>query len=268
MINKETALIISLSAKPSNFGTTLHNVGYKHLGLNFIYKAMTTNNLENALLGIRALGIRGCSLSMPFKELALPFMDELDSSAKITGAVNTILNDSNKLIGYNTDLIGAKVVLSTFKIPKNAKIMILGSGGVARAILAALIQLNFINIQIASRNEKKTLLLNDIGLFESIPWEQRENTKVDLLINATPIGMIPNINDCPVSKKFISKTVGVMDVIVSLKNTMLIEIAKNTDIDYVQGYKMSLEQAIEQFNIYTGVRAPRNIMQRAIKEII
>src|ERR1700687_763037 len=102
-LNKDTQLCMSLAARPGNFGTRFHNFLYKELGLNYIYKAFTTSNLKAAIEGIRAFGIRGCAISMPFKESCMSYLDELDSSAQGILSVNTIVNTEGHLKGYNTD---------------------------------------------------------------------------------------------------------------------------------------------------------------------
>ena len=102
---------ISVAKNPGKFGETVHNAGYDVLGLPFQYKAFSTNDISGVIKGVRALGIRGCSVSMPFKETVVPYLDRLDPLAKKIGAVNTIVNKNNTLIGYNTDFYGAKECL-------------------------------------------------------------------------------------------------------------------------------------------------------------
>ena len=91
-IDKDTQLFMSLAARPGNVGTRFHNFLYRELGLNFIYKAFTTRDIGSAIGGIRAFGIRGCAISMPFKEACIEYLDELDASAKGITSVNTIVN--------------------------------------------------------------------------------------------------------------------------------------------------------------------------------
>jgi shikimate dehydrogenase len=102
-ISRETKLCMSLAARPGNFGTRFQNHLYGELGLDYIYKAFTTNDLSAAIQGSRVLGIRGCAISMPFKEACISMLDELDSSAAAIGSVNTIVNNEGRLHGYNTD---------------------------------------------------------------------------------------------------------------------------------------------------------------------
>jgi len=268
MINKDTKVCISISDKPSNFGTTLHNKCYEALDLNFIYKAFRISDLGGAVAGIRAYGIRGCGVSMPFKQAVIPFLDVLDETAKITGAVNTIVNDGKCLTGFNTDLVGARVVLAKSILDVNDRILILGAGGMARAILGALRQLGCNNISVANRNLSKVDDLNLIVPCNAIPWESLETQSPQILINATPLGMNPETDLLPVSTKFIAKVHSVMDVVVFPMETPLISSARALDKKIVSGYQFSLEQTLEQFYLYTGHIAPRSIMEAGIQELL
>ena len=108
-------LCISIAQKPGMFGTIIHNAGFKALKLNFMYKAFAINDLEGAINGVRALGIKGCSVSMPYKEKVIPYLDSLHPLAERTRAVNTIVNTDGHLTGYNTDILGVEECLKKFK---------------------------------------------------------------------------------------------------------------------------------------------------------
>src|SRR6478735_2152659 len=118
-IDKDTQLCMSLAARPGNFGTRFHNLLYHELELNFIYKAFTTRDLRSAIGGIRALGIRGCAISMPFKEACIEYLDELDPSAKGIMSVNTIVNTDGYLKAYNTDYTAVMSLLRSRNVPTN-----------------------------------------------------------------------------------------------------------------------------------------------------
>ena len=152
-INKDTQLCMSLAARPGNFGTRFHNFLYRELGLNFIYKAFTTRDLGSAISGIRALGIRGCAISMPFKEASIEYLDELDASAKGIRSVNTIVNTDGYLKGYNTDYTAVSKLLHSSEVPPGADFILLGSGGMAKAVVCALKDAGFANGLIVARNE-------------------------------------------------------------------------------------------------------------------
>lgn len=117
--NKDTQLCMSLSGRPGNFGLRFHNHLYEQLGLNFYYKAFSSQDLPGAIGGIRALGIRGCGVSMPFKEACIALVDELDASAQAIASINTIVNTNGRLKAYNTDYIAIEQLLKTHAVPQD-----------------------------------------------------------------------------------------------------------------------------------------------------
>lgn len=127
----DATLCISVAKNPGKFGITVHNAAFRSLGLNFIYKTFSVTDIAGVITGVRALGIRGCSISMPFKESVIPHLDQLDPIAKKIGAVNTVVNKHGHLIGYNTDVIGAYESLKTLNASNNTSILLLGAGGVS-----------------------------------------------------------------------------------------------------------------------------------------
>jgi shikimate dehydrogenase len=265
IINKDTQVCISIAERPSNFGTTLHNMAYSAMSLNFIYKAFAISDLAAAITGVRALGIRGCSVSMPFKQAVIPFLDALDETALSTGAVNTIVNDGARLTGYNTDLIGARLVLASLRPEADESVLILGAGGVARAILVALRQLGLKRVAVTNRELGKITNLNTIMPCTTVAWEMREMKPVQLLINATSVGMAPAVELMPVSTNFVQSVRAVMDVVVSPMESRLIACARAAGKAVAPGYQMSLEQAAAQFKLYTGLPAPHSVMEDGIR---
>ena len=130
-ITKDTRLCISLSARPTNIGTRFHNHLYEVLDLDFVYKAFTTTDIAAAIAGVRGLGIRGCSVSMPWKEDVIALVDEMTPSADAIRSVNTIVNDDGRLVAYNTDFIAIRALLDTHEVPRTS-CAVLGAGGMAR----------------------------------------------------------------------------------------------------------------------------------------
>lgn len=187
MINKDTQLCMSLSGRPGNFGTTFHNYLYQKLGLNFIYKAFTTTDIESAVKGIRALGIRGCAVSMPFKESCMPFLDEISPSAQAIQSVNTIVNDQGFLRAYNTDYIAIVKLIEEYQLDKKSRVIVQGSGGMAKAVVAAFKNSRFEHLKVFARNEKTGKNLAALYGYEYIP--SLDNQSADILVNVTPIGM-------------------------------------------------------------------------------
>ena len=260
-------LCISVAEKPGKFGITVHNAGYRALGLNFMYKTFAINDIKGAIIGVRSLGIRGCSVSMPFKEKVIPFLDRLDPLAKKIGAVNTIVNDNGQLIGYNTDVIAVEKSLKPLQIKNDNDIIIFGAGGVSRAILVALKNLKLKNITVANRTTRKGERLAKEFNVNFIQWSKRENVKAEVLINATSIGMFPNIFSSPISKNKIKNSQIVMDVVATPPKTKLIKIANKQGKITVDGLKLSLYQAFTQFKLYTGRNPPIQVMQKAARTL-
>ena len=263
-IEKDTQLCISVAARPSNFGTTIHNAVFRKLGLNFIYKAFGITDIAGAVVGVRALGIRGCSVSMPFKESVVPYLDEVDPIAARVSAVNTVVNTSGHLIGFNSDVYGAQCVLAHIKDLSSKRVVLLGTGGVAKAILHALRELGAEDVLVVGRTlAKADALCGKLGC-RAVRWEERHGLAGEVLINATPVGMEPNRNECPVDENVVARFSTIMDVVVSPAESRLLRTARLLGKEPIAGYRMSLYQAAKQFQLYTGVEAPLEVMEAAL----
>src|SRR5262245_30909053 len=151
-LSKDTRLCMSLAARPSNIGTRFHNYLYDLLGLDFIYKAFTTTDIDAAIGGVRALGIRGCSVSMPFKQDVIPLVDTVEDSARVINAVNTIVNDDGHLTASNTDYIAVQRLIGEHGLEGSQSVLIQGSGGMASAVGAAFRDSGFANGVLVARN--------------------------------------------------------------------------------------------------------------------
>src|SRR6478609_9125991 len=166
MLNKDMTLCISLSARPSNNGTRFHNFLYEELGLNWIYKAFAPTDLGQAIAGVRGLGIRGCAVSMPYKEDVIALVDAMDPSARAIESVNTIVNDGGRLTAYNTDYTAIEQLLQRNAIPTDYSVWLLGAGGMAKATAAALRDAGFRRVTIIARNEAAGRALAELYGFE------------------------------------------------------------------------------------------------------
>ena len=153
-LNKDTRLCISLAARPSNIGTRFHNYLYDQLGIDFIYKAFTTTDIAAAIGGVRALGIRGCSVSMPFKEDVIALVDQVEESARAINSVNTIVNDDGVLTASNTDYIAVQRLIAEHGLRPRATVLIHGSGGMASAVGTAFRDNGFHDGAIVARNSR------------------------------------------------------------------------------------------------------------------
>jgi shikimate dehydrogenase len=253
-ISKDTRLCISLAGRPSNIGTRFHNFLYEELGLDFVYKACTTSDLAAAIAGIRALGIRGCGVSMPYKEACIPFLDELDASAKALGSVNTIVNDSGHLRAYNTDYIAVRALLDRHVASPDLSFGLQGSGGMAKAVAGALRDAGFRSGIILARNEATGRQLADAYGYE---WRGRlGDARPHLLVNVTPIGMAggPDAETLAFAPEVIDNAQVVFDVVAQPPETPLIRYARAHGRPVITGAEVIALQAAEQFALYTGVR--------------
>lgn len=259
----------------------MHNAAFQHLGLDYVYVAFDTppEGLEEAMRGVRGLGIHGLNVTMPHKVSIIRYLDELDRSAEMTGSVNTVLNRNGKLIGYTTDGLGALNALRDAGAdPLGRKVVILGAGGASRSISFALIEFAR-ELVIANRTlERAVSLVNDIrrafgqvnvracGLSEgSLEVELKD---ADILINATPIGMRPNENDTPVRRGLLHRNLTVFDIVYDPLETRLLREARSIGARTVDGLSMLIHQGAASFEIWTGFKAPIGVMREAaLKEI-
>ena len=262
-INRDTQLCMSLSARPGNFGTRFQNFLYEQLGLNFVYKAFTTRDLRSAIGGIRALGIRGCAVSMPFKEACIEFLDELDPSAKGIESVNTIVNDAGFLLAYNTDYIAVAELLRSSGISPQTSFLLRGSGGMAKAVACALHDCGFRNGTIAARNQLTGRALAEKFKYRWMP--DATSLQAPLLVNVTPIGMSggAEADDLAFSEAAIRQCSTAFDVVAIPAETPFVRRARAAGKQIISGADVIVLQAVEQFVLYTGVRPDDELIRRA-----
>ena len=267
VITKDTQICISVSSHPSNTGTTLHNACYEAQGLDFIYKAFQVTELEPVVGGLRALGIRGCSVSMPFKKKILEFIDEVEPLAKRVGAVNTVLNDHGRLTGYNTDVSGALKSISTLGISVKHSVLIAGAGGMARALVVAFQDLGYKNLSVFSRTPDAALTLANEFSIAHLQCDAAKQTSADVLVNATPVGMAGHPQGPIFTTECIENCHTVIDVVASLRATPLISEAKSRSKVVLTGLELSKGQMIDQYEIYTGVKPPQDVLEAVFRKL-
>lgn len=264
-LNKDTIVCMSLAARPSNFGTRFHNFLYDALDLDYLYKAFTTTDLAAAIGGVRALGIRGCAISMPFKEACIPMVDELDPSAKAIDSVNTIVNTNGYLKAYNTDYIAIAKLLAEHQVSNQLTFALRGSGGMAKAVACALKDAGFKKGYIVARNEDTGKHLAGLYGFE---WaEDMTGIQADLLINVTPIGMAggTEAETLAFTEEAIERAQVIFDVVALPPETPLIRYARAKGKKVITGAEVFAIQAVEQFVLYTGIRPSDELFQQAAK---
>ena len=264
-ITKATTLCVSLAARPSNIGTRFHNHLYDELGLDFVYKAFAPADIEAAVAGIRGLPIRGAGVSMPYKEAVIPLLDELDPSASAIQSVNTIVNTDGRLVGYNTDYLAVRSVLAAHEVPTDLEFLVLGAGGMAKAIVAALRDAGFAAGTVVARTPGAGReLAEQYGYAHATALTGHA---APLLINATPIGMTggPAEHDLSFASDLVEQATVVFDVVAFPSTTPVITLATELGRTTISGAEVIGLQAAEQFVLYTGVR-PTDDQLRAAAE--
>ncbi|OYQ71601.1 shikimate 5-dehydrogenase [Wohlfahrtiimonas chitiniclastica] len=266
MITKQTQLCMSLAARPGNFGTLFHNYLYDQLKLDYIYKAFTTSDLPAAIGGVRALGIRGCAISMPFKEAVIELVDELDQSAAAIESVNTIVNTDGHLTAYNTDYIAVANLLQDYAIDPATPFLLKGSGGMAKAVAGALYDQGFKRGTIIARNAVKGKALADLYGYEWMDDEEIiASTEGMMLINVTPLGMQggKEADALAFSPIHIETAETIFDVVALPVETPMIQLARTLNKTIISGADVAVIQALEQFVLYTGVRPSIDLIKEA-----
>jgi len=256
------------------------NAAFQHLKLDFIYVAFTVKaeDLGAAISGVRSLGIYGLNVTMPHKISVIKYLDELDERADRIKSVNTILNRNGKLIGYTTDGIG---VLNALKYngvdPKGKKVVILGAGGAARSASYALSEvageLVILNRTIERARNLASKVRKLIGSHVNVKWDglteeslRREVREADILINATPVGMSPDVNGTLVEKRLLHPDMVVFDMIYHPLKTRLLREAEEVGAKTINGLSMLIHQGAASFEIWTGMEAPVDVMMKAAEE--
>ena len=262
-LSKDTQLCISLSGRPSNIGTRFHNHLYAELGLDYVYKAFTTTDLAGAVTGIRALGIRGAGVSMPFKEDVIALVDALEPSAEAIRSVNTIVNTDGHLVAHNTDYLAVEGLLRSHGVPPAGSAAVLGSGGMAKAVVAALRDSGFGDLTVVARNaERGRALAEQYGA----SWRPEVgDLRPQLVVNATPVGMAggPDADRLPVAREVVQAASTVFDVVAVPAETPLVRLARDLGLEVITGPEVVALQAAEQFVLYTGVRPSDEQIARA-----
>ncbi len=256
---------------------TIHNAAFQHLGLDYIYVAFNVQaeGLRDAILGVRSLGICGLNVTMPHKISIVKHLDELDETVKRIGSVNTVLNRDGKLIGYTTDGIGALNALRHAGIdPSNKKIVILGAGGASRSISFTLAECARELVILNRTLEKAESLLDDMLRLSGGKADVRakqlndENLRVeldnaDILINATSVGMKPNDASTLVKRDLLHRNLIVFDIVYDPPETRLLRDARSVGARTVDGLSMLVHQGAASFEIWTGMKAPVEVMMEA-----
>ena len=280
-MNKFAGIIgypLSHSLSPS-----MHNFIYQKLGIEIEYKKweIEEKNLELHIGKINNDDFVGANVTVPYKEKIVPFLDEIKDEAVFTGAVNTIVKNNNKLIGYNTDVYGIKETLDIqFKNDEINNVVIFGAGGAAKAALYVLFQRGLKNLTIINRTKANAVKMvdqfNDFNFehcvltFNEIPKIKTACQSTNLIINTTILGMKGSgyENISPVDSTFIDSNSVIFDMVYNPTKTQLIKIALDKNANIIEGLNMLVYQAIKSIELWTGISPSFDDMYNKCKEIL
>jgi len=300
MINGTTK-VVGVIGNPieHSLSPVMFNDAFKAKKLDYVYVPFKVEKkyLSNAIKGAKAFGIKGLNITIPHKQKVIRYLDKFDIMANLIGAVNTIDFNGGKSKGYNTDCIGAVRAIEEVSSVKNKNVVIIGAGGAARAIAFQLAIEGIDNLTMINRSGKKakslvydikTLLstefrdnskLDDVDIdFSHIDLEYNygnldslaENlANTDILIDTTPVGMHPNVNEEPlVTADIMHSDLIVNDIVYNPVETSLIKEAKKAEAKTISGLKMLLYQGGENFKIWTGKEPPLDVMEKSLLNFI
>ncbi|MCK9151739.1 shikimate dehydrogenase [Methanobacterium alcaliphilum] len=262
-----------------SLSSPMHNAAFDFLDMDYVYVPFHVKKeyLGEAIVGAQALNIKGMNVTIPHKREIMNHLTKIDKAAELIGAVNTIKFDSDEIIGYNTDGIGAVRALEDIAPVKEKKVVILGAGGAARAVAFQLILSKVDKISILNRSlEKAESLKKDIDgkitsniIAGGLNLLEKEISNADILIDTTPVGMYPHHNDSPiVSFDMMHSDLLVNDLVYNPLDTVLLKEAKKAEAKTVSGIKMLIYQGVESFKIWTGQEPPVEIMEKAVLTLL
>lgn len=232
----------------------IHNGVFHRLGIKAVYLAFEVNDLKKAIEGMRGLGILGLSVTIPFKTAIMPLLDDVDDLANQIQAVNTLRNTGGKVVGFNTDWLGAVQALKEKNNLANKKVILLGAGGAARAIAFGL-KKEGCQIFIFNRSpEKGEKLAKEVGGIYLNKLPGKQDLRPDFVINATSVGMAPNEDQSPFPSALLQEGMVVMDIVYHPWQTKLLREAKSRGCPIIDGLEMLARQAAAQTEIWTGFK--------------
>lgn len=248
----------------------MHNAGFAELGMNRAYVPLEVKDVKEGLTALRALGFRGVSVTVPHKEAVIPFLDEIDPVAQKIGAVNTLdfCKDENGQVilrGLNTDWVGANTALAEKADLQGSRVLVIGAGGSAKAVGFGLIEAGA-EVIIANRTAESGKALAGLLGCTFIPLAEVASVSADVLINTTSVGMEPDNEGIAVPPAILPGFSVVMDIVYAPLETRLLREAKAAGCQTIDGLAMLLYQGIAQFEIWTGEKAPQDVMRSALKE--
>jgi 3-dehydroquinate dehydratase/shikimate dehydrogenase len=244
----------------------MHNAAFQALDLDLRYLPFEASTLAEFLPLLADLRLAGLSVTIPYKERFLPHLERLDAASRRAGAVNTVIKRWNRLEGYNSDTAAALSPLRGRIRLRGARVAVLGAGGAARALIDGL-RRRGARVTIFNRTKSRGTALAERFGARHLPWHRARCFPCDLLVNATPVGMAPDITRSPIPGTWVAAPL-VYDMIYNPPETRFLRLARRRGATVLGGLDMFLAQGARQFELFTGRRAPLPVMRRAVVEAL
>jgi 3-dehydroquinate dehydratase/shikimate dehydrogenase len=277
-INAETE-VYGVIADPigHSLSPLIHNTAFAHLGMNKVYVPFRVprEDLSSFFDDVPALGIKGLSVTIPHKEEVVNKLTEADGAVRGVGACNTVVIDGPARRGYNTDYRAAissleeamNVTGKGEKTLEGKTALVLGAGGAGMALTYGLVRRGA-QVFVSDGQTRKAVLLAKRFDCRSVDWAVRHTIAADLLVNCTPVGMHPNLDETPFDKHYLRPSMVVFDAVYNPENTLLIKEARSRNCTVVSGVDMFVRQACLQFKLFTGQDGPGELMRDVIRRAI
>ncbi|WBW99353.1 shikimate dehydrogenase [Oceanirhabdus sp. W0125-5] len=244
-----------------SFSPFIHEEFFKAQGIDGEYELyeFEPNELKNKLENIKNIGVKGINVTIPYKEDVINYIDEISAEVKSIGAVNTIKFEDGKAIGYNTDYFGIKetFTINNVKI-KGKKAIVLGTGGASKAVITCLKDMGIENIVLISRNPEKVISNYKVDNYENL----HRYKSYELLINTTPVGMFPLIDESPIEEKHIKEREFVFDLIYNPSKTRILQYAMKNGVKCSNGLYMLVLQALKSEEIWNDIMIPEGVVKQ------
>ncbi|MEE4365589.1 MAG: shikimate dehydrogenase [Desulfotignum sp.] len=240
----------------------VHNQAFADNSIDAVYLAFAPDNIKQAVNAIRQLHIQGASITIPFKQTVMDHLDWIDDQARAIGAVNTIVNQKNRLLGYNTDSQAAILPLAPFSIAQK-QVLVIGAGGAARAVAFGIHSQKGC-LTIANRSENRGRALATVYDARFVPLEKLAGPDFDIIINTTAMGMDPDADVLSCPGECLTPDTVVMDVVYSPLETRLISLARKKGCTAIDGLAMFVAQAAAQFALWTGIFPDKEKMRQSV----
>ena len=243
----------------------IHNAAFDHTGVDAVYLPFKVDEPVSFVKDFRSIDVQGYSVTIPHKETIMAAMDEIDPVATAIGAMNTVVNRDGKLIGYNTDYLAAVGGLEKVTRLAGKRAVMIGAGGGARAIAFGLKQMGVDLTVTDVVSDKARKLAEDVGC-KWIELSKLGKPDADILLNATPVGMHPKVDDTPIPVDWLRPETVVFDIVYNPIETRLLREARRIGCKTVSGFDMFVSQAVAQFELWTGRKAPVQIMADVVRK--